>query len=195
MNLVVVCWAILCSLFGASDHNQEWKEVEGKNFSFEVPASWVIQSERLPLERDTEIKGVPVHIYTTSWINEVLTVESISNITGLSIQSYEISDKTKLSMEELQSVLVSNIYRYPVLKVYEKTVSDGFEKHVFLRKDKGVSVTEGVVEKEYMHYHLFRCHGDVLYVLHIHTPYKKGLKKKDVERMLNSFKVKEMQGK
>ena len=195
MNLLVVCWVTLCSLFGASDHNQEWKEVEGKNFSFEVPASWVIQSERLPLERDKEIKGVPVHIYTTSWINEVLTVESISNITGLSIQSYEISDKAKLSMEELQSVLVSDIYRYPVLKVYEKTVSDGFEKHVFLRKDKGISVTEGVVEKEYMHYHLFRCHGDVLYVLHIHTPYKKGLKKKDVERMLNSFKVKEMQGK
>ena len=192
MNLLVVCWVTLCSLFGASDHNQEWKEVEGKNFSFEVPASWVIQSERLPLERDTEIKGVPVHIYTTSWINEVLTVKSIANITGLSIQSYEISDKAKLSMKELQSELVFRTYDcYPVLKVYEKTVSDGFEKHVFLRREKGISVTEGVVEKERMHYHLFRCHNDVLYVLHIYTPYMKGLKKKDAERMLNSLKVKE----
>lgn len=195
MNLLVVCWVALCSLFGASEHNQEWKEVEGKGFSFEVPASWVIQSDRLPLERDTKIKGIPVHIYCTAWINEVLTVENITNITGLIIESYEISDKEKLSMKELQSELSSRIYGYPVVKVYEKTVSEGFEKHVFLRKDTGVSVTEGVVENKYMHYHLFRCHGDVLYTLHIHTPYKKGMKKEDVERMLNSFKVKEMQGK
>lgn len=191
MNLLVVCYVVLCSLFGAWEHNQEWKEVEGKGFSFEVPVSWVIESERLPLERDTKIKGVPAHIYCTSWINEVLTVENITNISCFTIEGYEISDKAKLSMKELQSVLSSRIYYYPVIKVYEKTVSDDFEKHVFLRKDSGMSVTEGVIEKEYMHYHLFRCHGDVLYALHIHTPYKNGTKKADVERMLNSFKVKE----
>ena len=191
MDLLVVCWVTLCSLFGAWEHNQEWKEVNGKGFSFEVPASWVIQSERLPLERDTKIKGIPVHIYCTSWIDEVLTVENITNISGFIIESYEISDKTKLSMKELQSELSSRIYAYPVMKVYEKTVSDGFEKHVFLRKDTGVSVTEGAIEKEYIHYHLFRRHGDLLYVLHIHTPYKNGMKKADVERMLNSLKFRD----
>lgn len=191
MNLLVVCYVALCSLFGVWEHNQEWKEVEGKDFSFEVPASWVIMSERLPLERDTKIKGVPVHIYCTSWINEVLTVENITNISCFTIEGYEISDKAKLSMKELQSVLSSRVYGYPVIKVYEKTVIDGFEKHVFLRKDTGVSVTEGTIEKEYMHYHLFRCHGDVLYTLHIYTPHKNGMKKADVERMLNSLKFRE----
>lgn len=169
----------------------EWQKVENEYYSIILPAFWVKKYQNLPIDRKAIIKGTTVWINYNSWCDKKPTVTNVETITSLTIESYEVLDKEKLTMGEMRSLLLkSQIFGDWVIKSIDTFRGNDFERYVVLKKDQSMSIVEGSKEFESLCYHLLYSRNDRIYILTLSTPNENALEQGILDKIMNSFKLK-----
>lgn len=167
---------------------ESWQVINHKSYSIELPSGWIKKYDN---ERIATMSGTSVGTTYTSWNNEALTESNGLSISSLIIESFDVQDKSLLSVEKMHETLLKfKVYGNNVIKTLEEVFFDGGEKYVLLRNNSSMSVTEGVKEYKTIQYVLLLCCNNVYYILTISTPQDASLDKIVIERILNSFKLK-----
>ena len=182
----------LISLFPLINNHlpvENWQVIETKSYSIELPSSWIKMYEN---ERVATIKGASVRTTYNSWNDKALTESNGTTISSLIIESYNIQEKEILSVDEMHTLLLSSkILNGSVIETLEKSVSEGQAYYVLLCKDRSMSVSGGTEDYERIRHVMLLCRNGINHILFLSTPKDSALDKKVVNRILDSYKLKE----